>query len=54
MDYVAASYVNRAEIYVSQRQFEQARADLRTALQYAGPNDGALVSKARAMLRMIS
>lgn len=49
-----SSYINRAEIYVAQRQFQQARADLRTALQYAGPNDGALVSKARAMLRMIS
>jgi tetratricopeptide (TPR) repeat protein len=48
-----SSYVNRAEIYVAQRQFPQARADLRTALQYATVNDGALVSKARAMLRMI-
>lgn len=48
-----SSYINRAEIYVAQRQFQQARADLRTALQYATINDGALVSKARAMLRMI-
>jgi predicted Zn-dependent protease len=49
-----SSYVNRAEIYVAQRAFQQARADLRAALQHAGPHDGALVSKARAMLRMIS
>ncbi len=49
-----SSYINRAEIYVSQRQFDNARADLRSALDCAGANDRALVRKARAMLRMIS
>jgi predicted Zn-dependent protease len=48
-----ASFVNRAEIYVAQRAFKNARADLNQALRQAGPHDGALVAKARAMLRMI-
>jgi Tfp pilus assembly protein PilF len=48
-----SSYVNRAEIYVAQRQFDAARGDLRSALSLAGPNDGPLLRKARAMLRLI-
>ncbi len=49
-----SSYVNRAEVYVAHKQFEQARSDLRTALSLASVNDGPLIRKARAMLRMIS
>jgi predicted Zn-dependent protease len=48
-----ASYINRAEIYVAQRSFKMAHDDLQQALRHAGPNDGALSRKARAMLRMI-
>jgi len=48
-----ASYINRAEIYVAQRQFKAARSDLDHALRSAGANDGALTRKARAMLQMI-
>lgn len=48
-----ASLVNRAEIYVSQRDFKSARADLNQAVRYAGVNDRALLNKAKAMLRMI-
>ncbi len=48
-----SSYVNRAEVYVSQREFGQARDDLRFAIDRGGEADGALVKKARAMLRMI-
>jgi tetratricopeptide (TPR) repeat protein len=49
-----SSYVNRAEIYVAQRQFKLARSDLQFALSTAGTSDRMLVRKARAMLRMIA
>ena len=49
-----ASLVNRAEIFVAQRNFKAARADLNQALRYSGANDGALINKAKAMLRMTS
>ena len=48
-----SSYVNRAEIYVAQRQFNLARSDLQFALATARAPDAPLVEKARAMLRMI-
>ena len=48
-----SSYVNRAEIYVAEKQFDAARADLGAAIRMAGPRDRALANKARAMLRMI-
>ncbi|MBI5509370.1 MAG: hypothetical protein HY903_11515 [Deltaproteobacteria bacterium] len=48
-----SSYVNRAEIYVAQRQFQAAKADLGQAVRLAGVNERALLNKARAMLRMI-
>ena len=48
-----SSYVNRAEVYVAQRQLELARGDLDAAIRNAGPLDGALVRKARAMLRLL-
>lgn len=48
-----SSYVNRAEVYVSQREFKLAREDLAAALRHATAHDGALVSKARAMLQLI-
>ena len=49
-----SSYINRAEVYVSQKSFKAARADLRYALQHGGPQEDALMNKARAMLRMIA
>ncbi|MEK7704826.1 MAG: tetratricopeptide repeat protein [Myxococcota bacterium] len=48
-----ASYVNRAEVYIAGRQFEEAREDLSAGLRNAGPLDEALMRKARAMLKMI-
>src|SRR5512145_1854045 len=48
-----SSYVNRAEVYVSQLQFKAAREDLGAALKLAGPLDGPLLAKARAMLQNI-
>lgn len=49
-----SSYVNRAEIYVAQKQFKLARSDLQFALSTATERDRALINKARAILRMIS
>lgn len=49
-----SSYVNRAEIYVAQRQFAQARSDLQFALAAARPAQAPLAAKARAMLTMIA
>lgn len=48
-----SSYVNRAEVYIAQRQFDAARKDLDYAMRNAGPFEGALVRKARAMLSML-
>ncbi len=48
-----SSYVNRAEIYVAQKQYQAARSDLSHAIRLSGINDRALANKARAMLRMI-
>lgn len=47
------SYINRAEIYVSQKQFELARPDLHFAIMHAGMHERALKSKAQAILQMI-
>lgn len=49
-----SSYVNRAEVYVALHQFQLAQNDLHHAMRHATAKDAALVSKARAMLRMIS
>lgn len=49
-----SSYVNRAEVYVAQKQFKLARSDLQFALSTATAADRALASKAKAMLRMIA
>jgi type III secretion system low calcium response chaperone LcrH/SycD len=48
-----SSYVNRAEVYVSQQQWKAAREDLSLALRLAGQNDQPLVNKANAMLQLI-
>lgn len=48
-----SSYVNRAEVYVAQGQFELAREDLSAAMSAAGSFDRPLVSKARAMLQIM-
>lgn len=48
-----SSYINRAEVYVAQRQYNLARSDLHFALATARATDAPLVEKARAMLRMI-
>lgn len=49
-----SSYVNRAEVYVAQKQFKLARSDLQFALSTATSADRALSNKAKAMLRMIA
>jgi tetratricopeptide (TPR) repeat protein len=49
-----SSYVNRAEVHVSLKQFLEARQDLAAAMKYARADEAALVRKARAILRMIS
>lgn len=48
-----ASYINRAEVYVALKQFEQARSDLQFAMSNARPFEDALLAKAKAMLQMI-
>ncbi len=48
-----SSYVNRAEVYVAQKQWKSAKDDLRAAMKSAGPNDDALLRKAHAMMQMI-
>ena len=48
-----ASYINRAEVFVSNKQFDDARNDLEFALTHSGTHDGALIRKARAILQMI-
>ena len=48
------SYINRAEIYIAQKQFKLARSDLQFALASVKPHEAPLADKARAMLRMIS
>ena len=49
-----SSYINRAEVYVANTQFDLAQADLHYALSHAAPHEEALASKARAILRMIA
>jgi predicted Zn-dependent protease len=49
-----SSYINRAEVYVATSQFKLAQSDLHFALSNAAPQEAALASKARAMLRMIA
>jgi predicted Zn-dependent protease len=49
-----SSYINRAEVYVATSQFKLAQNDLHFALSNAAPQEAALASKARAMLRMIA
>lgn len=48
-----SSYINRAEVYVAQKNFKLARSDLQFAISTAAASEAALVNKARAMLRMI-
>ena len=48
-----ASYINRAEVYVAEKDFDSARTDLREALKLGGPAEIALLNTARAILRMI-
>ena len=49
-----ASYINRAEVFVSNKQFDDARTDLEYAIKHAGPQDAALSRKAQAILQMIA
>ena len=49
-----SSYINRAEVYVALQQFKPATSDLNFALSKAQAHEAALVSKARAILAMIS
>jgi Flp pilus assembly protein TadD len=48
-----SSYINRAEIYMAQKDFGKARDDLARAQNLAGPEDTALIDKVNAMLVMI-
>ena len=48
-----SAYVNRAEIYVSLREVQNARSDLRYILSSVDPNVESLRQKARALLSMI-
>ncbi len=45
-----AAYVNRAEVYISRQEFGPAQEDLRRAIGFMGPKDGALERKSRALL----
>ena len=47
------SYINRAEIYVAEKQFALARPDLHFAMAHAQPHEETLRNKARAILQMI-
>lgn len=49
-----SSYVNRAEVYVAQKQYQLAASDLRFALSTATAAERPLTNKARAMLSMIA
>ena len=49
-----SSYINRAEVLVSNNQFDDARTDLEHALKHARAEDEALVRKARAIVRMLN
>jgi tetratricopeptide (TPR) repeat protein len=49
-----SSYVNRAEVFVASKQFEEARKDLHQALSRARQEDQPLVKKANAMIQMIA
>ena len=48
-----SSYINRAEVYVAERHFKEAKEDLLFAIKNAGQNDRALLDKAQAMLKML-
>ena len=48
-----SSYVNRAEVYVAERNFPAARRDLQFAIDHARGSDRPLLRKAHAILRMI-
>ena len=48
------SYINRAEVYIAQKQFKLARSDLQFALASARVHEAPLTEKAKAMLRMIT
>lgn len=47
------SYINRAEVYVAQKQYRLAEADLRFALNNAQPHEAPLTNKAQAILQML-
>lgn len=48
------AYVNRAEIYLSIRSFDNAEIDLRDALERMGRSDEQLSKKAWALLNLVS
>lgn len=48
------AYVNRAEIYLSMSQFEQAEVDLRDALERMGRKDEQLSKKAWALIKVVT
>lgn len=48
-----SSYVNRAEVYVADKEFARARTDLNKAIEKGGPTETALLKKAQAILKMV-
>ena len=48
-----SSYVNRAEVYVADKEFARAQVDLNKAIEKGGPSETALLKKARAILKMV-
>ena len=48
-----SNYINRAEILVSNKQFEDARSDLKFILNNANKGDEPILKKAKAILQMI-
>jgi Flp pilus assembly protein TadD len=48
------AYVNRAEIYLSQKEWSKAETDLRDALERMGRKDEQLSKKAWALLKVVS
>jgi tetratricopeptide (TPR) repeat protein len=49
-----AAYVNRAEVYLSHKQYGKAAEDLRKSLSMMGRRDRQLARKARALLRVVT
>jgi Flp pilus assembly protein TadD len=49
----AVSYLNRAEVYISRKDYRSAKPDLERAMGFVGPKEPQLARKARALLEMV-